>query len=63
MIWLSSTGAVSGAVLRGSFGKTEIGALIAGKTNKATLASPARVNFKPTLLSVMLFSFHRFNVS
>jgi hypothetical protein len=52
-----------GTMLRGSFGKTEIGALIAGKTNKATLASPARVNFKPTLLSVMLFSFHRFNVS
>jgi hypothetical protein len=49
--------------LRRSFGKTEIGELIAGKTNKATLASPARVNLKPTLLTVMLFSFHRFNVS
>jgi len=63
MIWLSSTAAVSGAVLRRSFGKTEIGALIAGKTNRATLANPARVNLNPKLLSVMLFSFHRFNVS
>jgi hypothetical protein len=43
--------------LRRSFGKTEIGALIAGKINKAALANPARVNLNPKLLSVMLFSF------
>jgi hypothetical protein len=40
-----------------SLGKTEIGALIAGKINKAVLANAARVNLKPNLLSVMLFSF------
>jgi len=49
--------------LRRSFGKTEIGALIAGKTNKAVLAKPARINLNPTLLSVMLCSFHRFDAS
>ena len=40
-----------------SFGKTEIGALIAGKTNKTALASPARVNLNPKLLGAMFFSF------
>ena len=43
--------------MRGSFGKTEIGALIAGKTNKAALANPARINLNARLLGDMLFSF------
>jgi hypothetical protein len=34
-----------------------MGALIAGKTNKATLAKPARLNLDAMLLSVMLSSF------
>jgi hypothetical protein len=42
--------------LRGSFGKTEIGALIAGKTSKAALATPARINLKAKLFADMVFS-------
>ena len=40
-----------------SFGKTEIGALIVGKINKAVLANAARVSFNAKLLGVILFSF------
>jgi hypothetical protein len=43
-----------GTILRGSFGKTEIGALIAGKTNKAALASPARITLDVKLFGDML---------
>jgi len=46
-----------GTILRGSFGKTEIGALVAGKTNKAALANPATINLNAKLLGDMLFSF------
>jgi|SRR5262245_52681423 len=34
-----------------------MGALIAGETNKAALASPARVNLNRKLFNIMLFSF------
>ena len=47
--------------MRGSFGKTEIGALIAGKTSKGMLARPTRINLNPEL-SVMSFSFRWFDV-
>jgi len=43
-----------GTILRASFGKTDIGALIAGKTNKTALANPARANLNPKLLGAML---------
>jgi hypothetical protein len=41
--------------LTSSFGKTAIGALIAGKTNKAELANPAMASLNPKALSLMVF--------
>jgi hypothetical protein len=57
-----------GTILRRSFGKTEIGALIAGKTNKAALANPARITldaklFGDMLCSLLLFAFRWFDMS
>ena len=39
--------------MRRSFGKTEMGALIAGKTNKAALANPARITLDAKLFGDM----------
>ena len=54
--------------MRRSFGKTEMGALIAGKTNKAALANPARITldaklFGDMLCSLLLFAFRWFDMS
>jgi hypothetical protein len=43
-------------VLRGYFGKTEMGALLAGKPNRNALANPARITLDAKLNGDMLDS-------
>jgi len=45
-----------GTILRRSFGKTEIGALFAGKINRTALASPAKITLDAKLVGDMLCS-------